>query len=166
MKKFKNITYSELKKLRREQFLKQGEICPILKQKIKYEESVFDHKHKKKSELPGEDGGCLRGVIHNLANIMEGKVTRTYKRYGLHKLIPLPELLINLSEYLISPPMSPEYIHPKERVFEKIGKREYNELKKKFFEKYPNRTVFPAYPRKGKLTKKIKSISESLKNNV
>jgi len=153
----KQITYAELKKLRLEQFKKQNEICPILQQKIDYKDAVFDHCHKTKAEVLGEGGkGLLRGVIHNLANVMEGKVTRTYRRYGLHKLIPLPSLLRNLAFYLDNPPMKPEYVHPNERVFEKIGKREFNKICKSYFKIYPNRKNLPKFPKSGKITKELK----------
>jgi len=53
------ITYNEFKILRHLQWKRQKEICPILRQKITLEDSVFDHKHKTKAEKIGEDGKGL-----------------------------------------------------------------------------------------------------------
>ena len=156
MIKFKEITYKELKELRYEQWLKQQGECPILKQKIKYRESVFDHKHKTKAEKLGEEGkGLLRGVIHFQANIMEGKIVRIYKRYGLNKFMPLPQLLRSIAHYIENPPMRPEYIHPNEREFKKLGKRDFNRICKYYFQIYPKRKKLPVYPKSGKLNKEF-----------
>ncbi len=159
MTKFKEITYVELSSLRRYQWGKQDMFCPILKQKIKFEDSVFDHKHKTKVEKIGEDGkGLLRGVLHFQANVMEGKIAKLYKRYGLHKFISLPELLRNIAAYIEKPPMEPKYIHPNERVFKKLGKREYNKIIKYYFQIYPRRKKIPEYPKSGKMSKEFERL--------
>ena len=165
MVELKQITYAQLKKLRREQWLKQNKICPILGKEIEYKDAVFDHKHKRKADKLGEDGkGLLRGVLHFQANSWEGKVTNSFQRYGLHKLsISLSDALRRLANYLDNPPMAPEYVHPNERVFEKIGKREFNLLCKRYFEFYPKRTKLPSYPRGGKITKNIKELRKKIK---
>ncbi len=145
MVELKEITYKELKELRYEQYCKQNGTCPILRQEIEYKDAVFDHKHKIKSEKIGEDGkGLLRGVIHNQANVIEGKIAKLYKRYGLHKFISLPSLLVNIAGYISDPPMKPEYIHPNERLkAKKIGKRDFNRIIKYYFEMYTNRRKLP-----------------------
>jgi hypothetical protein len=56
MTKLKEITQTEFAKLRYKQWQKQNEICPILKRRIKYEDAVFDHRHKRKDEEIGIDG--------------------------------------------------------------------------------------------------------------
>lgn len=157
MKILKYINHSQLKELRRVQLEKQHFICPVLKKVIKYEESVFDHKHKTKKETLGENGnGCLRGVLHFQANVVEGKITKIYKRYGLHKFIPLPELLRNLADYIETPPMKPEYIHPNEiPKAKKIGKRDFNQICKYYFQIYPRKKKLPVFPKSGKLTKNL-----------
>uniref|UniRef100_A0A6M3JWD7 Uncharacterized protein n=1 Tax=viral metagenome TaxID=1070528 RepID=A0A6M3JWD7_9ZZZZ len=163
MVKLKEITYAELKKLRLKQLEKQKYICPILKQVLDIKDSVFDHKHKNKKEVLGEDGkGLLRGVIHFQANVMEGKIAKLYKRYGLHKFISLPELLRNIASYIEHPPMKPEYIHPNERVFKKISKREYNLIRKYYFKMYPKRKKLPMYPKSGKITKELEALLEKV----
>jgi len=156
MIKLKEITYKELKELRYEQWKQQWCLCPILKQKIDYKNAAFDHKHKTKTEKIGKDGkGLLRGVVHFQANIMEGKIVRIYKRYGLNKFIPLPELLRNIADYIENPPMQPEYIHPNEREFKKLSKRDFNKICKYYFQMYPKRRKLPVYPKSGKMNKEF-----------
>jgi hypothetical protein len=163
MKKYKEITHAELKKLRLKQFLNQKKICPILKQEIDYKKAVFDHKHKTKKEKIGKDGnGLLRGVIHSQVNVIEGKIVRLYKRYGLNKFIPLPELLRNIADYIENPPMKPEFIHPNEREFEKLTKREFNLICKHYFELFPRRKKKPEYPKNGKKNKEFKGILKKI----
>jgi len=161
----KEITYAELKELRLEQWKEQWHSCPVLNQKILFKDAVFDHKHKTKAEKIGEDGkGLLRGVLHFQANVMEGKIVKLYKRYGLHKFIPLPELLRNIADYIEEPPMKPEYIHPAERQFKKLGKRDYNKICKHYFQMYPKRKKLPEYPKSGKMSatfeKLLKRVNE------
>lgn len=157
MNKFKLITYAEFKELRYSQWLKQEAICPILKQPIYYEDAAFDHKHRTKSEKIGEGGkGLLRGVIHKQANVVEGKIANMYKRYGLHKFISLPDLLRNIADYIESPPMKPEYVHPNEREFEKLGKRDYNRIRKWYFHIFPRSRKIPEYPKSGKMNQGFK----------
>ena len=157
MIKLKELNQKEFKELRYKQWIKQGKCCPILKQRILYRKAVFDHKHKTKKEKLGEDGkGLLRGVLHFQANIMEGKIAKVYKRYGLHKYIPLPELLRNIATYIESPPMKQGYVHPSERPkSRKLGKREYNRICKFYFKVFPRRRKLPEYPKSGKMSKML-----------
>jgi hypothetical protein len=158
------LKQSELQALRKRQWLKQNKICPILKQEIPFEKSVFDHKHRTKKEKIGEDGnGLLRGVIHTQANVMEGKIVRLYRRYGLDKFIALPELLHNIAEYIKNPPMKPEYIHPNEKEkSKKLGKRQYQKICKVYFKIYPKRKKLPVYPKSGKMTKEFQEIIDMI----
>lgn len=146
--------------LRKRQWYKQNKCCPILKQKIKYEDAVFDHKHRTKAETIGESGkGLLRGVIDRRANVIEGKIARLYKRYGLTNVIELPELLRNIANYIENPPMEPEYIHPNERIpVKKLGKREYNKICKYYFQMYSKRKKLPEFPKSGKMTKEFEEL--------
>lgn len=162
----KEITYAEFIVLRYKQWEKQNKICPILKQEIKYGDACLDHCHKTKAEKLGENGkGLLRGVLHFQANSWEGKVTNAFKRYGLHKFdISLPEALRNLANYIENPPMKPEYIHPDERVFEKIGKRDFNKICRLYLKIYPKRKVLPKYPKRGKMTKELKELFNKVKD--
>ena len=170
MIELKQISYNQLKIIRYKQWQKQNEICPILKQKISYEEAVADHKHKTQMEVLGEDGkGLLRGVIHNQANVMEGKIARLYKRCGLHKFnISLPELLRSIADYLEQCPMQFDdirYVHPNERPkAKKIGKRDFNRIVKLYFKMFPKRRKLPVYPKRGKMSKELKELLKKANN--
>lgn len=161
---FKKLNYKELKKLRKEQWKKQGEKCAVLDKKIKYKDATMDHKHVKGEEEIGKNGaGLLRGVLDFRVNSFEGKVSYWYTRLGLHKLIELPKLLRNLANFLESPPIKQIYIHPSERKKpRKLGKREYNNIKKHYFKMYPTRRKIPAYPKSGRVTKEFEIILEDL----
>lgn len=168
MPKLKEITHFQLANLRFQQWLKQKKICPILQQKIEYKDAVFDHRHKTKAEVLGEDGkGLLRGVLHFQANVMEGKIARLYKRYGLYKFISLPTLLRNIADYIENPPMKLEYIHPDERPKPpKIGKRDFNKIIKYYFRIYPRRKKLPVYPKSGRMTKELEKLLKIVKDIV
>ena len=155
------LKQSDLAPLREKLHKEQDETCPILKQKFPVEEMVIDHQHKKSSDPIGLDGGGLvRGCIHNQANVIEGKITNTYKRYGLHKFIELPELLRNIADYLEQENLP--YVHPSEREkTPKLKKRSYNALKKV----YTGKAKFPAYPRSGKLTAPLRRIYEKYRRS-
>ena len=163
MTKFKEITHAEFIKLRKEQWLAQDKFCPILRQQIAYEDAVFDHKHKNKSEPVGEDGkGLLRGVLHFQANSWEGKCANSFKRYGMHKLgISLSEALRNLADYIDNPPLREKIVHPNERPkAKKLLKRDYKRICKYYFEMFPTRRKLPVYPKSGKMNKEFRYMLE------
>jgi len=145
--------------LRKKQWLRQKKKCAILNKKIELSVASLDHKHKLKDQKAGPKGrGLCRGILHNNCNVVEGKITKAYKRYGLHKLISLPEYLRRLASYLENPPMQKlkkGYIHPSEKPAPKyLGKREYNLCVKYYFKMYPNRKKpLPAFKKKTKLGK-------------
>lgn len=147
------LTEKELKELRKEQWKRQGKKCAILDIPIDEADCVFDHKHKLKAqECGGKEGlGCLRGVLHRNANSFEGKLERIWKRYGLHKIIALPDLLRRCADYIEHPPMPPKYIHPKERKkkFGKLSKNDYKKICKYYFCICPKAKKIPVYPQKG-----------------
>ncbi len=129
----------------------QNNTCPILKQKIKFKDSSIDHRHKLKSdELGGDDNlGLIRGILHRQANAWEGKVTNSFHRVGLHKLINISEALRNLADFYEgyeNNPIPPIYIYPGEepKVKKKLlGKRAYNKVKKHYFKVYPRKRILP-----------------------
>ena len=83
-----SITQKELRALRKKMHEAQGEKCPILRCKFPVEIMVVDHLHRRAGQKLGENGaGCIRGVIHRQANILEGKFINAFYRYGLHKFI-------------------------------------------------------------------------------
>ena len=155
-KKYIFIFQKELKTFRRKHYELQNRCCPILQQPIKFEDSVVDHKHKRKDEPYGADGkGLIRGVLHFQANIIEGKIANSYKRYGLNKFISLPDLLRNIADYIEAPIKEPYFVHPsaipkiKKR---KLGKRDTNRVFKYWGIMYPRRKL-PIVPANGMVTK-------------
>ena len=158
--RLKYLTQAEFTKLRKEQWLKQGRICPILKQPIAYKDAVFDHKHKTKKEELGKDGaGLLRGVLHRQCNAIEGRIFNFYKRYGLSDLIDLPTLLRNIAAYIENPIMEQKYVHPNYRRHpKKLGKRQYNKICKHYFQMYPRRHKLPEFPKSGRVTKEFEEL--------
>lgn len=150
------LKYSDLKKVRAEIHKRQDFICPILKQKFETKAMVVDHQHKRKDDPIGVNGdGLVRGCIHNRANVIEGKIVSAYKRYGLNKFLPLPDLLRNIADYLEQENLP--LIHPTEKKKpKKLTKRSYNALKRV----YTGRSKFPIYPKSGLLTKPLKKLFE------
>lgn len=137
-------------------------ICPILGKWIPLDKMVVDHQHKLKSEEPDESGkGCIRGIIDNRANQLEGKINNIYKRFGLEKDILLPDLLRNLANYYEHNLLHTEeikYIHPREKPKEpKLQKSRYNRLKKAY-NLSDKKAKFPEYPKSGKITKKLQEL--------
>lgn len=162
--KLKELTWKQLKELRKSLWNEQNKKCAILRTKLKYEDATLDHQHKKKGEVIGKNGaGLVRGVLDFRVNSFEGKVNYWYKRLGLDKLIELPKLLRNLADYLEKPALN--YVHPSERKKKatKLGKREYNKLCKYYFKIYPNRKKLPKFPKSGKRTKEFESMLKDLK---
>jgi len=159
-KKLKQLKYSEIKKIRYEEHEKQNRICPLLKKEIPHDQTALDHKHKKRKQKIGVNNvGLCRGVVHKQANSLEGKISNSFRRMGLHKLVTLPAFLRNLADYLEDPPMKQIYIHPKEAPKKrKLMKSEYNRIKKYYFRVYPNRKKVPKFPKKGYLSKKMEKI--------
>ncbi|MHA1303621.1 MAG: endonuclease domain-containing protein, partial [Candidatus Heimdallarchaeaceae archaeon] len=159
-KKFIQLKQNQLKDFRYKQWLKQGKKCAITNKTISFEETVVDHCHKTKKEIPGIDGkGLIRGVIHFGINALEGKISNAYKRYGLHKIADLPEILRGLASYLEDPPIK-GILHPscipkvKKR---KLSKTDVKRVRKYWKQMYPNRK-FPKVTKT--LTKKWKEYIE------
>ena len=127
------IHQKDLKRFREKFHKKQNMICPIFKQEIPFENTVVDHKHRRKKDIIGKNGkGLIRGIIHAQANVLEGKISNAYVRYGLHKYIDLPSFLRNLADYLEHPPLGYKFIHPNEKAeILKLTKRSYLKLVQK-----------------------------------
>lgn len=154
----KYIKQSELKAFRKKQYDAQKGVCPILKKKIAFKDSVLDHIHKKKKgDQPGiDDGGLLRGVINRRANAAEGVFLNAYKRKGLEELISFPDFLRNLADYVENKPLADlGIVHPTEVIREKkikLGIRRYNKIKKHWKDIHPKKKM-PAFSDKLFLTK-------------
>lgn len=150
------VKESEKKLFRKKQWEKQGKKCPLLNQKISLEDAAVDHKHKLKNQKPGPKGrGLIRGVLHFQANSLEGIIVKKFKRYGLHKFITIEEFLTNMVKYISNPPVKPKYIHWTEKPkTPKLGKREYNLIKKYYYNIHPRARNIPKYPKRPKNIKK------------
>ncbi len=158
----RQILPDELAKIRRYFHAKQMHVCPVLKMKYETDEMVVDHAHTANARNLGkpEEAGLIRAVIHRQANTMEGKITNSFIRCGLHKFdITLPEFLRNLADLIENPPMTKlKYVHPTEKEKpKKLKKNSVKKLLKLFKGKYPNKKT-PAVllfkkPKKGRTDK-------------
>jgi len=162
----KQIKQSDLKKIRDFYYKKQKGICPILKIKVPFSETVVDHCHGANGRNLGnpEESGLIRGVIHRSSNVIEGKISNSYIRTGLHKTnVTLPEFLRNLADFLENPPLIHlKLIHPSEKPKEKrLGKSSYNKLQKAFVKKYPKKK-FPDFPKSKKMTKGLRVLFDEM----
>ena len=157
------LNTKQLKVVRYKQWIKQGKKCAILKKVIKKEDVTLDHRHKLKNQKAGPRGrGLCRGVLHKQINSLEGIIVRKYKRYGVHKLMSLPEFLRNMADFISNPPMEQKYIHPSEKakpVY--LGKRDYNKIVKYYFAMFPQRKKpLPKFRKKTKMSKKWSELLE------
>jgi len=137
------IPQKDTKAFRRKQWLRQNKRCAVTGIKLRFSESVVDHKHKTKVELVGVDGkGLIRGVLHFGVNALEGKIVNAYKRYGLKKVAPLPDILRALADFLEKP--TTNYIHysaiPKIKK-KKLNKTDIKRVNKYWKDMYPKRKL-------------------------
>ena len=152
----KVLAAKDLKRFRHDIHTSQDNLCPILQKRFPEDIMVVDHKHRRKGESLGENGaGCIRGVIHRQANVLEGKFINAFYRYGLHKFIDPVKFLRNLADYLESG--TSDIIHPSEARLER--KKGIKRLKKSSFKillkklEHSNyRGKLPEYPRLGRMT--------------
>jgi hypothetical protein len=130
--KYVLLTSASAKILREKTHEEQGFICPILKKEFPQSEMTLDHKHKKKNDPVGPNGdGLCRGVIHNVANSLEGRILKDFMRTGVHKYISITDYLRNLADYLENPPMEQIYVHHTEKLkTPAMNKNDYNKIKK------------------------------------
>lgn len=161
-KKGRTLTQLEgkdLKKFRIKVHKKQKCKCPILNKKFPVEDMVVDHQHMTKAETIGINGaGLVRGVIHRQANVLEGKITNAYKRYGLEKMMPLPKFLRNLAKYLEQENLP--IIHPSEKPkAPKLKKSSYNAIVR--LARSNGCRKIPPYPKSKKLTVALKALYET-----
>jgi len=155
-RKLIQLTPKTQEQVRIKQYKKQNKKCAVLNVKMPLSEMALDHKHKLKSEKPGIEGkGLCRGIINKHVNRLEGKISKSYVRYGIKKYgVSLSDLLRNLADYLENPPMKQIYIHKSEKPKKaKLGKRDYNRICKYYFKIYPRRKKLPKYPKSGKTNK-------------
>lgn len=151
----KQLKQSELLRLRKEWYVDQKGIDPVLNKLIAFEDTVLDHMHTKKNEEPDiESGkGFCRGVLDRRVNSLEGRILKAFLRSGLNGEVELPEVLINLGMYLNNNRKNEGYVHPTSVVKGVLTKRCYNKLVKEI----NGQVQCPAYG-KGKLTKGIEKL--------
>ncbi len=159
IRKLRQIKQNELAKIRKHFHKNQNEICPILKIKYDTTDMVVDHNHTNNANNLGklDEAGIIRGVIHRSANVVEGKITNSFIRTGLHKTdITLPEFLRNLADFIENPPMTNlNYLHPAEKPkVKKLKKTSINKVIKAFKEKYPKKKIPEVLIYKQKTTKR------------
>lgn len=151
--KLVQLEQKDSKEFRKKQWMKQNRKCAILDCEIQWKDCTLDHKHKLKCEKPGNNyKGLVRGVLHFQANSLEGVITNKFKRYGLHKFISLPDFLRNMADFIENPPVPPKYIHWTEKPErQRFMKREYNLIKKYYFQIHPRAKTIPPYPKSKKV---------------
>lgn len=159
-----SITQKELRALRKKMHEAQGEKCPILRCKFPVEIMVVDHLHRRAGQKLGENGaGCIRGVIHRQANVLEGKFINAFYRYGLHKFIDPVTFLRNLADYLEA--KTTNIIHPAEaqkerkKTIQRLKKSSFGKLKKAL-EEAGYKGKMPEYPKLGRMTAFILKLFE------
>ncbi|MDC0366804.1 endonuclease VII domain-containing protein [bacterium] len=138
----------------------QGNLCAICTEPLSGSGVSLDHQHKNKdAEVGFNGGGLIRGVLCRECNAFEGKIWNNSKRYGKHS--HLPTFLRRVADYLERE--NYPWIHPSEKPKPKVRplhKRQYAKLKIAY-EAHPKlRAVFPAFPEKGKPTKKLLNLFE------
>jgi hypothetical protein len=162
IKQPRQLRQEELTKIRRFFHRKQNNICPVLKLKVEVSDTVVDHAHKANSNNLGmpHEAGLVRGIIHRQANTMEGKITNSFIRCGLHKFdITLPNFLRELANYIENPPLLHlQLVHPSEKAKEKkLGKASFNKLEKVYVLKYPQKKKL-VFPKSKKMTKLLEEL--------
>jgi len=156
MKRSKNIqlTSSKIPKIRNQLLEKQNGICPICKEQVK--SPCLDHHHKRK--IKGT--GLVRGVLCRNCNSFIAKAENNCIRFAIDQS-KLPEILRSVANYLEQDHTI--FIHPSEKPKEKkLKKSSYCQLKKEYL-KCPVRTLFPDYPKSGKLIKSLEKLYQYYK---
>lgn len=109
----------------------QDNVCPICGREII--NPVLDHMHTKKIKGSGQ----IRGVICNLCNTFIARSENNAARHNISNKL-LPDVLRNMADYF----EENEYpiLHPSEMPKRtRIKKRDWNKVKKYYFEVYPKR---------------------------
>lgn len=143
------LKQKDIKEIREKLQKEQKGICPICKKKIN--RPVLDHDHTKR--IKGT--GLCRQVICSSCNVFLAKIENNSIRYNISRE-DLPFVLLNISEYLLSP--QTKYIHPSEKKPKpKIQKVCFKKLNKAYLRKYPRKKSLK-FPVRGRLTKKLEGL--------
>lgn len=149
--KDQQLNINGLRFIRESFIIKQNGICPICKKNLI--KPVLDHHHTKRIKGTGK----CRAVLCATCNIFLGKIENNCIRYRINQKI-LPNVLRSIANLLEK--KQSKYIHPNERIFKKLGKREYNRICKYYFQMYPRRKKLPEYPKSGKMTRQFEELLE------
>jgi len=158
MEKIGCVTYTnqkETQEIKKELYIINDGVCPLLNEKVPLDKMVADHQHKLKKESCtdwSEGGkGLIRGAIEFRANAVEGKIVNAWSRYGLEKEgYDLPTYLRNLANYLETPPATDldecyaYYSEKPKRTKVKIS--EYKRVAKYYLELHPRKKVIIKKP--------------------
>lgn len=157
------VKQKDLKQIREKLHKDQNNICPIMGCTYPVADMVVDHQHKtRKTDINGVHGaGLIRGCIHRQANVLEGKISNAYVRYGIHHHVSLSDYLRNLADYLDQENLP--LIHPTEKEKSpKLMKSSYNKLKKAVAD-VGEKVKMPDFPKSGKITKPLKKLYDKYK---
>ena len=126
-----------IKPLRDVYSLRQKHKCAICGRLI--EKPTLDHVHTKKVK----GTGLIRNVLCSMCNTFLARIENNASRHSL-KVKDLPDILRRTADHL---EQEKQVIHPTEAPKrKKVGKREYNKVKKHYFDVYPNRRTLPKMP--------------------
>ncbi len=117
--------------------LRQKQKCVICDRPL--EKPTLDHVHTKKVK----GTGLVRNTICNMCNTYIARVENNASRHALSNK-DLPDILRNMANHL---EQEKKIIHPTEQPKrKKVGKREWNRVRKHYFDVYPNRRTLPKQP--------------------
>lgn len=139
------VKRSELKEVKEELWLSQNKKCLICDKQIELDNSVVDHLHKdKKSDSPIPNGkGCIRGVLCNNCNRLEGKIISALKRFGQSNI----NLIESIKNYWNRLPT--DLVYPTEYIRPVIYKSQFNKLlklePKAKYSKYGNKKLLELF---------------------
>ena len=145
------------RELRKDLYDRLHGFCPVLQIPIPFEQIVLDHKHKRKTDPIGPNGGGLvRGPLDFRVNSLEGIFLKKFKKSGLLGLIKYSDLLRGIAEYVDNPICPQYYIYPSEKPpADKLSKRDFDLICKWYRFAYPKRKKQPQYPPSGIKIKRV-----------
>ncbi len=126
-----------IKPIRDAYAIRQKHKCAICNRPI--EKPTLDHVHTKKVK----GTGMIRNVCCNQCNTFLARIENNASRHSLNTK-ELPDILRRTADHL---EQEKQIIHPTEAPKrKKVGKREWNRVKKYYFVVYPNRRTLPKQP--------------------
>jgi len=153
--KIKQLKHKDIPRIRKKLLKRQDGVCAICGQVP--ERPCLDHEHKKKIK----GSGLVRGVLCSNCNVFLAKIENNCVRYGI-KRSKLPFILKRSALYIRK--NTTHYMHPSEKPkTRKLKKQSFNNLRKRYLEKYPKLpAALKQYPKSGTLIKPVKEAFELL----